>query len=79
MMPSSPSRIRWLRDTAERVVATYVEAFITLLVASWTPTVDLSIWQAAAWSALPAALSALKSAVATLRGSVDSASLSRHV
>lgn len=76
---SSPSRTRWLRDTAERVVATYVEAFITLLVASWTPTVDLSIWQAAAWSALPAALSALKSAVATLRGSVDSASLSRHV
>lgn len=78
MEPIDP-RARWLRDTFERVVATYVETFIALVIASWTPTVDLSIWQTAAWSALPAALSAFKSAVASLRGSYDSASLSKHV
>lgn len=78
MEPISP-RSKFLRDTFERVVATYIEAFIALVILAWTPTVDMSIFQAAAWSALPAALSALKSAVATFRGFEDSASLSEHV
>jgi len=70
---------KWARDTAERVIVTYVEAFIALLLASWTPAVDVSVWQVAAWAAIPAALATLKAALATLRGTPDSASLSRHV
>lgn len=66
---------KWARDTAERAIATYVEAFLALLIASWTPAVDWAVWQTAAWAALPAGLSVLKSAAATLRGSADSASL----
>ena len=66
---------KWARDTAERTISTYVETFLALLIASWTPAVDVTIWQTAAWSAIPAALTVLKSAFATLRGTVDSASL----
>lgn len=70
---------KWARDAAERVIVTYVEAFIALLLASWTPAIDVSVWQVAAWAAIPAALAALKASLATLRGAPDSASLSRQV
>lgn len=70
---------KWARDTAERAIATYLEAFFALLLASWTPAVDASIFQVAAWAAIPAALASLKAAVATLRGAPDSASLSSRI
>lgn len=66
---------KWARDTAERAVATYFEAFFAFLIVSWTPAVDVTIWQTAAWSAIPAGLAVLKAAFATLRGTADSASL----
>lgn len=67
----------WLRDTAERTLATYIEAFLgamlTVVVIS-----DASSLQAAALSsvfaAIPAALAFLKSAIATRYGNPESAS-----
>lgn len=53
----------WLRDTAERVVATYVEVLIGLLIVA--DAIDISVAKAAAVAALPAALAVLKAAIAT--------------
>ena len=51
-------------DVAERAVATYVEAFLGLLLASGV--LDVSALKAAAVAAVPAALSVIKSAVSVL-------------
>ena len=53
----------WLKDTAERVVATYVEVLIGLLIVA--DAIDISVAKAAAVAALPAALAVLKAAIAT--------------
>jgi hypothetical protein len=67
----------WLKDVAERTVATYAQAFIGLLLAGWTTdAVDLSLVQAAAVSAVPAALAVLKGALASkVPGTISPASL----
>jgi len=51
-------------DVAERAAATYLEAFIGLLLASGV--LDVSTLKAAAVAAVPAALSVIKSAVSVL-------------
>lgn len=70
---------RWLKDTAERTLATYCEVFLGLLIATWvtdTSQLDLSFVAVAGWSAIPAALTVLKAAFADLRaGTVSPASL----
>jgi hypothetical protein len=67
----------WIRDVAERTAATYVQAFIGLLLAGWTTdTVDLSLVQAAAVAAVPAALAVVKGALASrVPGTISPASL----
>ena len=67
----------WLRDVIERTAATYVQAFLGLLLVGWTTdTIDLSIVQAAAVAAIPAALAVLKGAIASkVPGTISPASL----
>lgn len=67
----------WLKDVAERTIATYVQAFLGLLLAGWaTDTVDLSVVQSAAIAAVPAALAVLKGAIAKrVPGTLSPASL----
>jgi hypothetical protein len=64
----------FLRDLAERVIATYVQAFLGLLVAG-TFTLNISTFKAAAIAAIPAAFSAAKGVIASRVGSPGSASL----
>lgn len=68
---------QWLYDTIERAVATYVEVFLGLLIASWTTDkVDLTLLSTAALAAVPTALAVLKAALADLKnGTVSPASL----
>ncbi|MYU11521.1 N-acetylmuramoyl-L-alanine amidase [Streptomyces sp. SID8361] len=64
-----------LADIAERTVATYLQSLLGLMAASsTTDMVSLSAWQAAAVSAIPAALSALKSTLGTALGRPGTAS-----
>lgn len=74
---------RWLIDTGERAVATFLEAFIGGLTApgiidlipGHQPGVDLSGVQSAFLAGVIAALAVVKAALAKLSGSRDSASL----
>lgn len=72
---------QWVIDTLERTLATYVEVFLGLLVATWaTDKLDLTLLSVAALSAVPAALTVLKSALADLKGgTVSPASLAPEV
>lgn len=64
-----------LADVAERTIATYLQSVLGLMAAaSTTDLVSLSAWQAAAVSAIPAALSALKSTLGTVLGRPGTAS-----
>lgn len=64
-----------LADVAERTIATYLQSVLGLMAASGTTDlVSLSAWQAAAVSAIPAALSALKSTLGTVLGRRGTAS-----
>ena len=65
---------RWL-DLAERAALTYVETAAGLLLADSTHMLSLGTLRAAAVAALPAALSAIKSAFALGLGSSGTASL----
>lgn len=66
----------WLRDTFERALATYVQAFLGLLMArEMSDVLTVSALQAAAISAMPAALSVVKAAVASRAGTMSPASL----
>lgn len=65
---------RWL-DLGERSVLTYGETFCGLLLADSTHMLSLGAVRAAAIAALPAALSAVKSAFALGLGSGGTASL----
>lgn len=65
----------FLVDAAERIVATFVEAFIGLLLASESSIIAVSTWQAAAVAAIPAVLSAAKAIIARHFGDPESASL----
>lgn len=71
--------VDWFKDTFERVAATYVEAFLAILIAAWASgdTFDPGIFQTAGLAAIPASLAVLKSAVATFTGDPDSAAIGR--
>ncbi|MEV7186582.1 holin [Kitasatospora sp. NPDC057542] len=62
-------------DLVERTVATYAAAFLGLLLADRFDLTSFSALKAAAVAALPAALTVVKGAVATLVGDPNSAAL----
>lgn len=64
----------FLRDLAERALSTYVQVFLGLLLAG-TFALNIDSLKAAGIAAIPAALSVLKSSLASLVGDKDSASL----
>lgn len=71
---------RFIRDIAERVLSTYVQAFLGLLLASGfgvDGVLDLSLVVKASIAALPAALSLVKGLLATQVGDSQSASLAK--
>lgn len=74
-------RSQFVKDLLERVLATYVEVFLGLVIVSAFSdgVVDMSAVQAAAISALPAALAVIKGWVGRYRGDPDSASLSKDI
>jgi hypothetical protein len=74
-------RSKFFVDLAERVVATYLEAFLGLVIASAITdgVIDLSVVQSAAVAALPAGLAVVKGALARWRGDPDSASAAPSV
>lgn len=65
------------KDLAERVVATFLQAFVGALVL--TTPFDVSMWQAAAMGGVAAALSLVKGIAARVFGDPNSASLSSRV
>lgn len=77
------ANVKYWRDLVERVVLTYVETFIGLLIvdsANWTVVGDvLSTGRSAGVAALPAALSLVKSLLAKLVSNPTSASLAPGV
>ncbi|MCX4540506.1 hypothetical protein [Streptomyces sp. NBC_01565] len=67
----------YARDLAERVLSTFLQAFVGALVVS-TP-LDVSMWQTAAMAGVAAAVSLVKGLVARVRSVANSASLARGV
>ncbi len=67
----------YARDLAERVVVTFLQAFIGALVL--TTPFDLGMWQSAAMGGVAAALSLVKGLVARVRSVTNSASLAKGV
>lgn len=65
--------MRYFLDLAERAFATYLEAFLGLLIVG--AVLDISAAKAAAVAALPAALSVVKSGLGAWLGRSDTASL----
>lgn len=63
--------MKFLTDLVERTVATYLEAFLGLLLAG--SVVDLSAAKAAAVAAIPAGLAVVKGALSSFVGSPKSA------
>lgn len=61
----------FLRDAAERIISTYIQALIGLLLVSGVT--DWTAVQSALVAAIPAALSALKAIIAKHFGDPDSA------
>lgn len=58
----------WMRDMVERAVATYIEAFVGLLLAAeMTDGISLGVLETAAVSALPAALAVVKATLVARR------------
>ncbi|MDH6709736.1 hypothetical protein P3T27_006485 [Kitasatospora sp. MAA19] len=62
-------------DLAERTVATYVVALLGLLLADGVDLASIGTLRAATVAALPAALTVIKSAVATFVGDPTSAAI----
>lgn len=67
----------YARDLAERVLATFLQAFVGGLVL--TQPLDLGMWQAAAVGGVAAAASLVKGLVARWRDVTNSASLAKGV
>jgi len=68
--------MKWFVDMFERAVATYVEAFLGLLLVNWqSNVVDLSTFQSAAIAAVPAGLAVIKAGLARFVGNPDTASV----
>lgn len=70
---------QFLRDAIERIIATYLQAFLGLLAAAAATPFDVSSLRAAALAAAPAALAAAKALFARQLGDPESASLLRDV
>ncbi len=66
---------RWLTDVGERTVATFLEAFIGLLILSEWGELNFKVVTSMAGAALISALAVAKGALAQLRGDQDSAGL----
>lgn len=66
--------MNFYRDLTERTIATYIQTFLGLLIASWTDAVDVSTLRSAAVAAIPAGLAVIKGFAARKVGTVDSAS-----
>lgn len=74
-MTATSPRTATLLDIAERTVLTYLEAFLGLLLAAGTTDlVDLTVWQTAAISAIPAGLAVVKGSIGTVLGRPGTAS-----
>lgn len=71
--------MKFLKDMAERVASTYLQALIGLLLAAPAFSLDIGFLKATAIAAIPAALSALKAMLAMKFGNPDSASFVRDV
>lgn len=67
----------FLLDLAERTVASYLFAFIGLLLAAGTGVVAVPVLTAAAVAAIPAGLSVLHGALGRFVGDPDSAGLTK--
>ncbi|MEU4502671.1 hypothetical protein [Streptomyces sp. NPDC024089] len=80
-LPSTQTVIKgaktYARDLAERVLATFLQAFVGGLVL--TAPLDLAMWQAAAVAGVAAAGSLLKGLLARWRDVTNSASLAKGV
>ena len=68
---------QWFKDMAERALATFVQAFLAIIIAS--ETLNVSTLKAAMVAGIAAVLSAVKSALATKVGNPSSASLAPSV
>lgn len=81
LFPSADTVVKtgatYARDLAERVLSTFLQAFVGALVIS-TP-LDVSMWQTAAMAGVAAGMSLLKGLVARVRDVSNSASLARGV
>ena len=73
------SRKKYLLDLAERVLATYFETLVGLLIVDWADFTDISHFldfgTSAAVAAIPAALAVLKGGLARFRGDRENPSL----
>lgn len=58
----------FLVDLAERTLATYAAAVVSLLLAGGLGDLSMPVVKAAAWAALPAAVTVLKGGLGTLIG-----------
>lgn len=67
----------YARDLAERVISTFLQAFIGGLVV--TQPFDLGMWQAAALAGIAAAASLVKGLIARWRDVTNSASLAKGI
>ncbi|MFB7212690.1 hypothetical protein [Streptomyces sp. NPDC056255] len=80
-LPSTETVIKgartYARDLAERVIATFLQAFVGALVL--TQPLDLHMWQSAAVAGVAAAGALLKGLVARWRDVTHSASLAKGV
>lgn len=65
--------VRWAKGMAERAVATYVQTFLGLVIAS--PGLNIDAVEAALVAAIPAALSVVKSSIAAFVGDKGTASM----
>jgi hypothetical protein len=69
----------WLIDAAERIAATFVEAFMAIIIAAGTTSVNMSTVKAAAVAGFTAVLSFVKTLAASRVSDPQSASLAPGV
>lgn len=75
-MPDRIPATAWWRDMLERAVSTWIQGFLGMLIASGMTDLDVSVLASAAFGALPAALSVIKSTLARkVPGTVSPASV----
>lgn len=75
--PSASTAASYAKDLAERVVTTFLGAFLSVVTVS-TPF-DLAMWKAASIAGIAAAYALVKGVVAKTRGDKQSASLAKGV